>query len=77
MASFPRLTEAPIYQGNILRLYPFIASTGIVLWIPVRVVYLQRRTPFLSQVGLLEFVAFVQLAVSEVPTGTVPLGTHQ
>ena len=66
-----RPTGEPVYQGNILRFYLFIGLTGFVLWTPIWVVFFERRGLSLSQIGLLEVVAFGLLAVSEVPTGTV------
>jgi MFS family permease len=63
--------EVPIAPGNIPRLYLFIARSNFVLWVPIWVVFLERRGLSLSQIGLLDTVAFALLAISEVPTGTV------
>ena len=66
-----RSTNTPISQGNIPRFYLFIALTSFVLWTPIWVVFFERRGLSLSQIGLLETIAFGLLAASEVPTGTV------
>ncbi len=69
------LTGAPgdrrAYAGNIRRYYLFTATTGFVLWQPVWVIFFQGRGLSLSQIGLLETLTTVLLAVSEVPTGVV------
>lgn len=59
------------YQSNIPRLYVFVALGQLHLWLPVWVVFFERRGLSLSQIGMLEFMTIVLLALSEVPTGTV------
>lgn len=60
-----------IYRGNIARLYAFIGLSRFFLWMPIWIVFLERRGLSLSQIGVLEFVAILLLAACEVPTGTV------
>jgi len=72
-----RSTNTPISQDNIPRFYLFIALTSFVLWTPIWVVFFERRGLSLSQIGLLETIAFGLLAASEVPTGTVADVQHR
>ncbi len=59
------------YQANIPRFYAFTALMRSMLWMPIWIVFFERRGLSLGEIGMLEFVAIVLLAVSEVPTGTV------
>ena len=59
------------YRGNIPRFYAFVALTEALLWMPVWVVFFERRGLSLSQIGVLELVAMLLLAAAEVPTGAV------
>jgi len=59
------------YRGNIPRFYAYVGLTRFVLWMPIWVIFLERRGLSLSQIGTLEFVAILTLAAFEVPTGTV------
>ena len=42
-----------------------------ILWVPIWVVFLQRRGLTLTQIGLLEAFAWILTAVLEVPTGVI------
>ena len=59
------------YHANISRFYLFTALTRSLLWMPIWIIFFERRGLSLGQIGVLEFIAIVLLAVSEVPTGTV------
>ena len=59
------------YQGNITRYYLYTALTSCLLWLPVWVVFLTQRGLSLGQIGTLELVAILLLAICEVPTGIV------
>ena len=59
----------PQYGGNIWRLFTSQALFMFILWVPIWVVFLQGKGISLTQIGLLEAVAWVLTAVAEVPTG--------
>jgi len=59
------------YGGNIWRLYTAQALLSFILWVPIWVVFLQGRGVTLTQIGLLEGVAWLLTAFLEVPTGAV------
>ena len=68
----PRGTSAaPAYRGNIWRLFAVQALLMFILWVPIWVVFLQRKGLSLTQVGLLEGVAWTITASLEVPTGAI------
>ena len=62
---------APSYRGNIWRLFAVQALLMFILWVPIWVVFLQRKGLSLTQVGLLEGVAWTLTALLEVPTGAI------
>jgi MFS family permease len=62
---------APLYRGNIWRLFAVQALLMFILWVPIWVVFLQRKGLSLTQVGLLEGVAWTITASLEVPTGAI------
>jgi len=62
---------APSYRGNIWRLFAVQALLRFILWVPIWVVFLQRKGLSLTQVGLLEGVAWTITAFLEVPTGAI------
>jgi len=62
---------APVYRGNIWRLFAVQALLMFILWVPIWVVFLQRKGLSLTQVGLLEGVAWTITAFLEVPTGAI------
>jgi MFS family permease len=62
---------APSYRGNIWRLFAVQALLMFILWVPIWVVFLQRKGLSLTQVGLLEGVAWTITAFLEVPTGAI------
>jgi MFS family permease len=62
---------APTYRGNIWRLFAVQALLMFILWVPIWVVFLQRKGLSLTQVGLLEGVAWTITAFLEVPTGAI------
>jgi len=59
------------YGGNVWRFLVFSALLYFILWVPIWVVFLQRRGVSLSQIGLLEAGAWLLAAVLEVPTGAI------
>jgi MFS family permease len=59
------------YGGNISRLFTAQALLSFILWVPIWVVFLQGRGVTLTQVGVLEGVAWLLTALLEVPTGAV------
>ena len=65
------MTDAPSYRGNIWRLFAVQALLMFILWVPIWVVFLQRKGLSLTQVGLLEGVAWTITAFLEVPTGAI------
>jgi MFS family permease len=65
------VTLAPVYRGNIWRLFAVQALLMFILWVPIWVVFLQRKGLSLTQVGLLEGVAWTITALLEVPTGAI------
>ena len=60
-----------MYRGNIWRLFTVQALLGFILWVPIWVVFLQRKGLNLTEVGLLEGVAWTITAFLEVPTGAI------
>ena len=65
------MEAAPTYRGNIWRLFAVQALMGFILWVPIWVVFLQGKGLSLTQVGLLEGVAWTITAFLEVPTGAI------
>jgi len=65
------MRAAPSYRGNIWRLLAVQALLMFILWVPIWVVFLQRKGLSLTQVGLLEGVAWTITALLEVPTGAI------
>jgi MFS family permease len=59
------------YQGNIPRYYLFAGLGNFLLWMPVWVIFMQERGLSLGQIGVLELISILLLAISEVPTGAV------
>ena len=59
------------YGGNIWRLFTFQALIMFILWVPVWVVFLQRKGLNLTEIGLLEAGAWLLTAALEVPTGAI------
>ncbi len=60
-----------MYRGNIWRLFAAQALLMFILWVPIWVVFLQRKGLSLTEVGLLEGVAWTITAFLEVPTGAI------
>src|SRR5256885_16400979 len=65
------VSVAAAYRGNIWRLFAVQALLAFILWVPIWVVFLQRKGLSLTQVGLLEGVAWTITAFLEVPTGAI------
>jgi len=59
------------YDGNIWRLFTAQALLSLILWVPIWVVFLQGRGVSLTQIGVLEGVAWLITAFLEVPTGAI------
>ena len=59
------------YRGNIWRLFSAQGLLMFILWVPIWVVFLQGKGLSLTQIGLLEAVAWVITAAVEVPTGAI------
>src|ERR687888_814123 len=60
-----------LHGGNLWRLFTAQALLMFILWAPIWVVFLQNKGLTLTQVGLLEGVAWVLTAGLEVPTGAI------
>ena len=59
------------YRGNVWLLFTAQALLMFILWVPIWVVFLQGKGLSLSEIGLLEAVAWVIAAAVEVPTGAI------
>jgi len=59
------------YQGTVRRLLVVQALVMFILWVPIWVVFLQRKGLSLTQIGVLEAVAWILTAALEVPTGVI------
>jgi MFS family permease len=59
------------YGGNIWRLFTVQALIMFILWVPIWVVFLQRKGLNLTEIGLLEAGAWTLTAALEVPTGAI------
>ena len=59
------------FGGNIWRLFAAQALLSFILWVPIWVVFLQGKGVSLTQIGVLEGVAWLITAFLEVPTGAV------
>ncbi len=66
-------TRAPMnrYDGTIRRLLAAQALLMFILWVPIWVVFLQRKGLSLTQIGILEAIAWILAAACEVPTGLI------
>src|SRR2546422_944106 len=71
LAAAPRLAASSAYRGNIWRLFAVQALLMFILWVPIWVVFLQRKGLGLTQIGLLEVFAWVLTAALEVPSGAI------
>ena len=67
----PGASPGSAYGGNVWRFLVFSALLYFILWVPIWVVFLQRRGVSLSQIGLLEAGAWLLAALLEVPTGAI------
>ncbi len=69
------LTHAPAarsYARNIPIYYLFQFATGFLIWMPVWMIFLlDERGLSLTEVGMMEAVFWVAMALSEVPTGAI------
>ena len=59
------------YRGNIWRFFVVQGLIHFLLWIPIWVVFLQDKGLSLTQIGVLESVAWVLSAGLEVPSGAI------
>lgn len=60
------------YARNIPIYYLFQFATGFLIWIPVWMIFLlDERGLSLTEVGLMEAVFWITMALSEVPTGAI------
>src|SRR5213593_4445054 len=71
VAGAPRIATSFGYRGNIWRLFTVQALLMFILWVPIWVIFLQRKGLGLTQIGLLESVAWLITAALEVPTGAI------
>src|SRR5947209_10628499 len=71
VAGAPRIAPSFGYRGNIWRLFTVQALLMFILWVPIWVVFLQRKGLSLTEIGLLEAGAWILTAVLEVPTGAI------
>src|SRR5213592_2127992 len=65
------VSVAPAHRGNIWRLFAVPALVMFILWVPIWVVFLQRKGLSLTQIGILEAIAWILTAALEVPTGLI------
>jgi MFS family permease len=59
------------YHGTVRRLLVVQALVMFILWVPIWVVFLQRKGLSLTQIGVLEAIAWILTAALEVPTGVI------
>jgi len=59
------------YRGNVWRLLTVQALDMFILWVPIWVVFLERKGLSLTQIGVLEAFAWIFTAFLEVPTGVI------
>lgn len=59
------------HRGNIWRLFATQTLLSFILWVPIWVVFLQRKGLNLTEIGVLEGFAWVLTAGLEVPTGAI------
>lgn len=59
------------YAANVPRLFAFTFLWFFFLWMPIWVVYMQRRGLTLAQIGALDAVGWVLQSAAELPTGAV------
>ncbi len=59
------------YGGTVRRLLAAQALVMFILWVPIWVVFLQRKGLSLTQIGILESIAWILTAALEVPTGLI------
>jgi MFS family permease len=59
------------YRGNIWRFFVVQGLIHFLLWIPIWVVFLQDKGVSLTQIGILESVAWILTAGLEVPSGAL------
>ena len=59
------------YSGTVRRLLAAQALVMFILWVPIWVVFLQRKGLSLTQIGILESIAWILTAALEVPTGLI------
>jgi MFS family permease len=71
VAAAPSTATSLGYGGNVWRLFAVQALLGFILWVPIWVVFLQRKGLALTQIGVLEGFAWVLTAALEVPTGAI------
>ncbi|HEV8468064.1 MAG TPA: MFS transporter [Candidatus Limnocylindria bacterium] len=71
VAAAKGITTSSAYRGNIWRLFTVQALLMFILWVPIWVVFLQRKGLGLSQIGVLEGFAWVLTAALEVPSGAI------
>lgn len=59
------------YRGSVWRLLILQALVNFILWVPIWVVFLQRKGLSLTEIGVLEALAWILAAALEVPTGMI------
>jgi len=60
-----------VIRSTIVRYYVFIFLVQFMLWLPIWVVFFQGRGLSLTQIGVLDAVGWVFMALSEIPTGAL------
>ena len=58
-------------SGTIGRFYLFVALVQFLLWLPIWVIFFQGRGLSLTQIGVLDAVGWIFMALSEIPTGAL------
>jgi MFS family permease len=62
---------SPFLAGSVARFYLFVALVQFLLWLPIWVIFFQGRGLSLTQIGVLDAVGWIFMALSEVPTGAL------
>ncbi|MGK0555333.1 MFS transporter [Macrococcus capreoli] len=59
------------YKLNIKLYYIFTVTIYFYIWMPIWVIYFQKKGLSLSQIGILDAVGYLLMVLSEVPTGII------
>lgn len=59
------------YRANVTRFYVFSSLVYFHLWMPIWVLFFQHRGMNLTQIGTLDAIGWIVMAIAEVPTGAI------